>query len=254
MFDGIFPVAIEADHWEAAAKAARQLARQLRKLDNLQESIAALRGQLRALAPAVMPIAAELPAELPELPAELPAAPPGAPPAELPELPAELPAAPAPAVPAKPRKAPGMNAAAFWTAHAAAVEACRQVNGADWWKSAGDTIGASLPVRWRSMIGRLGGRITWRRDWRMPAAKYWRDGFPAELIVAPPHVAFPPMADMSEVIADQIVKDRALRAAAALLRTQRDSEAFSPEFPRMLMTPAQQRHEDWVARCEAAAA
>lgn len=127
----------------------------------------------------------------------------------------------------RPRKvsiAGKIDAPSFWGMHKAAVRAIAAEHGAAWYCDAPHaTVEVTVPARLRSYVGPLGGRITWRRDWRMPAPRYW----PGETL--PPGVEATPSAprytgsmgdDHPSVVmirlavAEQIVRDRLLREDA----------------------------------------
>jgi hypothetical protein len=82
-----------------------------------------------------------------------------------------------------------VSASRFWELHSQAVTAIRSVYGANWRCHAprDKTADVSLPPALRSCTGRLGGKIRWGRDHRMPAAMFWPHGMlPDGLIIAPP--------------------------------------------------------------------
>ena len=77
-----------------------------------------------------------------------------------------------------------MDAATFWTLHAKACTAINAVYGDQWRVKApfGETTLISAPAPLRKMKTERGTVITWRRDWRMPAAQFWPGGsMPTEL-------------------------------------------------------------------------
>jgi hypothetical protein len=91
----------------------------------------------------------------------------------------------APKAPAKPKM---VSAAEFWTLHTSAVDRIIAVHGARWKLTAPDhTVETRLPAKLCSYVGPLGGKITWRRDQRMPSAQYWPGGvLPAGIELANP--------------------------------------------------------------------
>lgn len=142
----------------------------------------------------------------------------------------------------KPRTTKKITPSDFWAAHSAAVAAIEDRYGRRWRFEApfGDVVQVSLPARLRSMIGPRGGKITWARDWNMPAAQYWPSGvIPGELTITPDHTraGVPAKKDAAwwqahgcvfvagigwiaeqearimSIKADQTMKDAALRAA-----------------------------------------
>lgn len=132
-----------------------------------------------------------------------------------------------------------VSAPAFWSMHASAVRSIAAEHGERWFLTApADTILVSVPTRLRSYIGPLGGRITWRRDWRMPAARYWPDGvLPAGLELPPVAPRYtgpmgdnhPSMVMIRAAVAEQIVKDR-------LLREDARNDWANISYPPMLTT------------------
>jgi hypothetical protein len=145
------------------------------------------------------------------------------------------------------RKATPLTAEQFWTMQAAAVQAIRAECG-DKWYLMGSTVTGSLPSKLRSMIGPLGGKITWRRDHRFPAARYWPNGeVPVDVTLAPEWIPsadfYAPERDMErrvrEARAEQIVIDRALtldkRVDAALDRYWHEMDKVSHAHDGMMV-------------------
>lgn len=123
-----------------------------------------------------------------------------------------------------------ITAERFWSLHKQAVTAIWNAYGERWHSRAplSETVCLTVPARLCAMTGPLGGKIKWRRDWRMPAAKYWPGGVLPDcgLLIAPPvrHQGPLPGAGMAAIVQYQIVADRqaAQRRAASI-----------PQFPRM---------------------
>lgn len=124
-------------------------------------------------------------------------------------------------------KAPKMpTAAEFWTLHTSAVDRIIAVHGARWKLTAPqETAETRLPAKLCSYVGPLGGKITWRRDQRIPGAQYWPGGIlPVGVELADPGR---PMAQWSTngileraraAQLDQIVTDRILRGRKAIVQ------------------------------------
>ena len=98
---------------------------------------------------------------------------------------------PAPVVSLVPKrkvvKPAAIAAERFWELHSAAVSTITRAHGPSWRNDhPEETVEVTLPVRLCSMIGKLGNRIRWRRDWRMPAAAYWAGGALPEGVEALP--------------------------------------------------------------------
>jgi len=112
-------------------------------------------------------------------------------------------------------KVAAIGASEFWELHSQAVSAITRAHGPSWRNDQPEeTCEVRLPARLCSMVGPLGGRIRWRRDWRMPAASWWPLGRLPEgveaLPVAPRYNG--PM-DVSldwrtAIIAHQIIADK----------------------------------------------
>jgi hypothetical protein len=129
----------------------------------------------------------------------------------------------APKAPAKPKM---VSAAQFWTLHTFAVNRMIAVHGAQWKLTAPEeTVETRLPAKLCSYVGPLGGKITWRRDQRIPAAKYWPNGeLPVGVDLADPGR---PMAEWATngileraraAQLEQIVSDRIWRGRKAIVR------------------------------------
>ena len=137
----------------------------------------------------------------------------------------------------KPVKAPAIGAQEFWSLHSLAVRSIMAAHGARWRLVAPEeTIEVSVPPRLRSYVGPMGGRITWRRDWRVPAARWWPGAeLPAGVEASPPPPAHPwptgdcPLARVNAAQAEQIVRDRALAATRIA-----DQHGLEPGYPAML--------------------
>jgi hypothetical protein len=120
------------------------------------------------------------------------------------------PTAPAPKV----TKVPAMTAERFWSLHGAAVDAICSCLGENWYSHAPltETVVLTVPGRLCSMTGPLGGKIKWRRDWRVPAARYWPERTLPDcgLEIAPAPVDQGPLpgAGVAEIVAEQIKRDR----------------------------------------------
>ena len=70
-----------------------------------------------------------------------------------------------------------IGAEQFWTLHGQAVRNMIEAHGLSWRNNVPhETVEITLPPRLCSYVGPLGGRIRWRRDHRVPAAKYWPGG------------------------------------------------------------------------------
>lgn len=141
-------------------------------------------------------------------------------------------------------KVKGITALEFWDAHSAAVRAIVAVHGPRWQLTAPrETVEVRLPARLCSAIGPLGGKITWRRDQRVPAPSYWPDGaLPAGVDVDPPAPRYTgPMGDDHPSLvmirlarAEQITTDRRLGHERYLARGCTEEAAFSAAHPAML--------------------
>lgn len=127
----------------------------------------------------------------------------------------------------RPRKvsiAGKIDAPSFWDMHRTAVRAIATEHGAAWYCDAPHaTVEVTVPARLRSYVGPLGGRITWRRDWRMPAPRYWPGGtLPPGVEATPSAPRYTgPMGDdhpsvvmIRLAVAEQMVRDRLLREDA----------------------------------------
>lgn len=141
-------------------------------------------------------------------------------PAPVPVLVAPVRAKAARKSPAAPKPA-AIAAERFWTMHTEAVRAIREIYGDSWHSRAplSETVVLSVPARLCTMTGPLGGKIKWRRDWRMPAGRYW-DGAALPdcgLEVAPAPVDQGPLpgAGVAEIVAEQIKQDKRYRIVAA---------------------------------------
>lgn len=130
---------------------------------------------------------------------------------------------------AKPAKKPfALSASEFWSLHARAVDAISRVHGSRWQFTATfDTVLITLPTRLCSWVGPLGGKIKWRRDHRMPDAKYWPGATLPDGVVAAPvwtapsyDVAADMLRRVSEARYEQIEHDQARH--------------FKPDYPRMV--------------------
>jgi hypothetical protein len=71
----------------------------------------------------------------------------------------------------------GIDALEFWRRHGMAVASIRAAYGDNWTIKApfGETELVAMPPCWRSFKTERGTTLTWRRDNRIPAAKYWPD-------------------------------------------------------------------------------
>lgn len=135
----------------------------------------------------------------------------------------------------KPAKAAAIGAAEFWDLAGRAVRNLVAARGLSWRNSAPEeTLEFTLPARLCAYTGPLGGRIKWRRDHRLPAAKYWPNGaLPAGVEAAPsaPRYTGPMGDDHPSLVmirlarAEQTARDAMIRADATALR---------PSSPRML--------------------
>ena len=69
------------------------------------------------------------------------------------------------------------RALAFWAAHSLAIGAIGEVYGPNWAIKApiGETVLVRLPASFCVIITERGTRLRWRRDWRMPAVRFWPD-------------------------------------------------------------------------------
>lgn len=109
-------------------------------------------------------------------------------------------------------KTPTIRPDEFWAMHTRAVDAVRNVWGDRWHVYGLESVPVCVPSRLCTMTGPLGGKIKWRRDWRMPAAKYWPGGaLPAcGLEVAPPRRDKGPLpgAGVANIVAYQILADK----------------------------------------------
>lgn len=129
----------------------------------------------------------------------------------------------------KPAKTSAMTAEQFWTLHGQAVAAIGACLGENWYSHAPrESVTLTVPSRLCSMTGPLGGKIKWRRDWRMPAARYWPGGTLPDcgLDVAPPVGERRPLpgAGVAGIVAWQIVADKQHRERAM---------SCDPSYPRM---------------------
>ena len=114
---------------------------------------------------------------------------------------------------AKPKAAPAMTAEQFWTLHGRAVAQIRACLGENWYShTPRDSVTLTVPSKLCSMTGPLGGKIKWRRDWRMPAAQYWPGGALPDcgLDVAPEPCDQGPLPGdgVAEIVAEQIKQDK----------------------------------------------
>lgn len=114
---------------------------------------------------------------------------------------------------AKPIKPAAVTAEQFWQLHAQAVSAIWSVYGERWYSHAPltETVCATVPAKLCSMTGKLGGKIKWRRDWRLPTAKYWPNAtIPGDLEYAPPITDQGPLpgTGVAEIVAAQIILDK----------------------------------------------
>jgi hypothetical protein len=88
----------------------------------------------------------------------------------------------------KRRARAGIDALEFWRRHGLAVESIRETYGHNWTIKApfGETELVTVPACWRSFKTERGTTLTWRRDNRIPAAKYWPDQrLPVGLVITP---------------------------------------------------------------------
>lgn len=107
--------------------------------------------------------------------------------AELEDCKVRLAAAPARKV-TKVLRTARMGALEFWHHRRLAVEAIGAVYGEDWGVKApiGETVLVTVPPCWRSATTKRGTKLTWNKDCRMPAARYWPSGqLPAGLEISP---------------------------------------------------------------------
>lgn len=84
-------------------------------------------------------------------------------------------------------RTPRMGALEFWHHRRLAVEAIGAVYGKDWAVKApfGETVLVTVPTCWRSATTKRGTKLTWNKDGRMPAARYWPAGaLPAGLAIS----------------------------------------------------------------------
>ena len=66
----------------------------------------------------------------------------------------------------------------FWAAHSLARGAIGAVYGPNWAIKApvGETVLLRLAPRMCALVTERGTRLRWRRDWRMPGARFWPGG------------------------------------------------------------------------------
>lgn len=90
-------------------------------------------------------------------------------------------------------KAAVLTALEFWAMHAEAVAAIQDEHGERWVVAPfGHTELVTVPARWLKFRTERGTILTWRRDQRMPAAKYWPTGeLPCELTITPDYPRHP---------------------------------------------------------------
>lgn len=87
-----------------------------------------------------------------------------------------------------------LSALSFWALHSQAVEAIRAEHGERWGVVApfGHTELVTVPARWLKFRTERGTILTWRRDHRIPGARYWPTGeLPCELTVTPDYPRHP---------------------------------------------------------------
>jgi hypothetical protein len=118
-----------------------------------------------------------------------------------------------------PKKRAGarINALEFWRRHGLAVDSIRETYGLNWTIKApfGETELVAVPPCWRSFKTERGTMLSWRRDNRIPAAKYWPDQrLPEGLIVTP---------DYPRATAGRVLRARAVGAYRQALRDFRDA-------------------------------
>ena len=75
-------------------------------------------------------------------------------------------------------KPKAIGAETFWASHGHAVAACAGRYGENWRIAApmGETVLVTLPAKLCAYKGPLGTTIRYRRDHRMPGARYWPEG------------------------------------------------------------------------------
>jgi len=111
----------------------------------------------------------------------------------------------------------GIDALEFWRRHGMAVASIRAAYGDNWTIKApfGETELVAVPACWRSFKTERGTTLTWRRDNRIPAAKYWPDQrLPEGLIVTP---------DYPRATGGRVLRARAVGAYRQALRAFRDA-------------------------------
>lgn len=113
----------------------------------------------------------------------------------------------------KPKGDSLMTAETFWRARGEAIERA----GARWHLDS-ESRWVTIPAKWRTRRTERGTVLRWNADQRMPAARYWAGGeWPVGLVWEEPAPVTTDwdaiQANRDAAIAEQIVTDRALRAA-----------------------------------------